>query len=44
MVHVVSSNMDLIGRLGVMQSDVNSHMMVEFSGVESSMYLIVVIA
>ena len=37
MVHGVSSNTDLIGRLRVMQSDVHSHMMVEFSAVESSM-------
>ena len=37
MVHGVSSNMDLIGRLGVMQSDVHSYTMMEFSAVESSM-------
>ena len=29
MVHGVSSNMNLIWRLGVMQSNVHSHMMVE---------------
>ncbi|CAN7077751.1 unnamed protein product [Brassica oleracea var. botrytis] len=33
----ISSNIDLIGRLGAMQSDVHSHMMVELSAVESSM-------
>ena len=37
MVHGVSSNMDLIGRLGVTQSDVYSLMVVELSAVESSM-------
>ena len=33
----VSSNFDLIGRLGAMQSNMHSHMMVELSAVESSM-------
>ena len=37
MVNGVSSNMDLIGRLGMLQSDVYSHMVVEFPAVESSM-------
>ena len=37
MVHGVSSNMNLIGRLGVTQSDVHSHLVVELSAVESSM-------
>ena len=37
MVKGVSSKMDLIGQLGVMQSDVHSHMMVELSAVKSSM-------
>ena len=33
----VSSNMDLIGRLGAMQLDVHSHMMVKLSAVGPSM-------
>ena len=37
MMHGVSSNMDLIGRLEVMQSGVHSHMMVELSTVKLSM-------
>ena len=37
MVQDVSSNMDLIGWLGVMQSDVHSHLVVELSAVELSM-------
>lgn len=37
MVQGVSSNMNLIGQLGMMQSDVHSHMMVELSIVESFM-------
>ena len=37
MVHGVSSNMDLIGRFGVTQSDVYFHMVVELSAVESFM-------
>ena len=37
MVHGVSSNMDLIEWLEVMQSDVHSHMMVELPAVKSSM-------
>ena len=37
MVQGVSSNMDLIGQLGVTQSGVYSHMVVELSAVESSM-------
>ena len=37
MVHDVSSNIDLIERLGVMQSDVHSHMMVELPTLNSFM-------
>ncbi|WZZ23586.1 hypothetical protein YC2023_006987 [Brassica napus] len=39
MVQNVSSNMDLIERLGVIQSDVHSHMMVELSAVESTIWI-----
>ena len=37
MVHGLSSNMDIIGRLGVIQLDVHSHIMVKLSTVKSSM-------
>ena len=37
MVHGVSSNMDLIGRLGMTQSDVYSYTVIELTAVKSSM-------
>lgn len=37
MVHGVPSNIDLIEQLGVVQLDVYSHKIIEFSAVQSSM-------